>query len=271
MYKIRKISADFIYSSAGVFIYNAVLQFFLYPELNRHFGSFEYGNILFYISLMTIFSNSFGVAADNVRLTMRNDVEFKNGDFNLTLAIFAVITLMVVMPFTIGKFSCGNAILFAVLAAAVLVRYYSTVVYRMEINYRAYFLFYAFLAAGYAAGTWLLRFSNNWIISLLTGELFALAFVIFCGKTCERPLFKRKNFKIFFQNSFFLAGAELLHNLMINIDRVFLIFIIDPLANTRFYVASLIAKTPILLVQPMSNIILSYLTQKKQKLQLKYF
>lgn len=270
MCKSKKIFSDLIYSLAGILIFNGVLQLFLYPRLHQYFGNIEYGRILFLISLITVFANSFGTAVDNVRLTMRSEVNFEQGDYNLTLLIFSIITVISLILFS-WNFDRRLLISLISLAAIMLIRCYAVVIYRLEIDYRGYFFFFACLSAGYAAGGYFLRFFNNWSIAFILGEAAALGFAIFGKKLFIKPFFRCRNFKIFFKNSSYLSLSELLYNLMLNLDRLLLIFIIDPCANTQFYVASLVAKTPVFLVQPVNNLILSYLTQKQQHLNLKNF
>lgn len=58
--KVKRVFADSIWSISGLLLMNIIAQFLVYPIWNQRLGNEQYGNVLYMISLMNIFSISIG-------------------------------------------------------------------------------------------------------------------------------------------------------------------------------------------------------------------
>lgn len=267
-----RVLRDFLLGSSGVLLMHLTLQLVLYPELNFRFGENGYGEILFLISVMSIFSVSFGTAVDNARLVLRHDAPPGNGDCNWILLLSGIIALAGGLPFAVGHLNETGVFSFALLALMMMLRYYSAVEYRMKIEYVRYFFFFAVLAAGYLLGAYLLRVGLNWCGAFLIGEIAALLFAFRFGTIYRPPFFRTtKYFRRMFRTSVLLSGAEFFYNVIQNLDRLLLIYLLNPAANTQYYVISLIGRSPALLVQPLNSICISYLSTPSRRLSSEKF
>lgn len=251
---------------------NGVLQVLVYPLLNRFMGSDQLGELLYLMGLVAILCPSVGQALNTSRLVVRRDYEVKNGDYNILLLLFGgvgtAVTLMV------GKNSMASvSVIFwtVLLLMTTIFRYYGDVEYRLNLNYRNYFNYYAVLTAGYVAGFGLYFLTKNWFLVFVTGEVAALVYLAATG-TVFHGFFRRSSwFGTAFQRGGFLVISYLITNLTLNIDRLVLEHLIGHLAVTQYYVTSLIGKTLVLLVAPVNTIIISYLTRKQERMGRKQF
>lgn len=267
----RRIASDFILSFTGVALMNAVLQLWFYPQMNRIYGPAMMGKILFLISVMSVFVIAFGTALDNSRLVTRFRFKTTNGDYNLLLILLSGISLAVCLPVTWYVFPSLPLWECALWVVLTLMRYYSAVEFRLRINCTGYFLYHALLAAGYGLGTWLMFHGFSWVFAFCLGEILALLYVILCGKIYRAPWGKSANFLQASRSVTLLSGAGLLSQGGQNLDRIILPTLIGALANTQFYVVSLLGKTLAMLVVPLNSVLISYLSKDAEKISRKTF
>lgn len=261
---VSRVAVDFIYSLTGFVVMNAVLQFALYPQLKSQLGADYFGQILYVISILSIFSISFGSAADNSRLILRKETPTSNGDYNLSILIFSVVSIGFSYPLLLWVTPEENMWLVELLLVLTLLRYYSGVQFRMNLDYRGYLFYYLSISTGYIVGLALFLLGANWIIAFLIGELFAFVYVLIFGEIYRGPYFVLSNFIRCFTSISQLSLANLLNNSVQNLDRVLLIFLIGAVANSQYYIVSLLGKTLALIIVPVNSIMIGYLTKGKQ-------
>ena len=139
-------------------------------------------------------------------------------------------------------------------------RYYGDVEYRLSLKYGSYFLYYLICSLGYAAGFLLYRFTGNWPVVFLTGEICAFCFILLKGTIYRDFLRRSLCFGNVVRSGGLLVLSYLVTNLTLNIDRLFLNARLGGEAVSIYYVVSLIGKTLVLFVAPVNTIIISYLT-----------
>ena len=88
---------DLSYNVLAVVIMNVVIQFAVYPYLNKMMGEEAFGTVLYLMSIVAIVSNSFGMALNNTRLVIKPKFESKNGDYNTLMLLFCVISSVVAL------------------------------------------------------------------------------------------------------------------------------------------------------------------------------
>ena len=80
-------------------------------------------------------------------------------------------------------------LLFALLSIGTMWRFYADVEFRLRLNYKRYFIYYAIISAGYATGAAVFHVTGRWEVSLLLRNILSgEAVTIFChaslpGKT----------------------------------------------------------------------------------------
>ena len=183
------------FTIGGALVLNGVLQLFIYPRLAYDVGAEANGTILSLMALVNILGPSIGQALNNSRLVLRRDMDVSNGDYNTVILLFsavgAVISLiymwLVLLPGAGGAAAsmAGGAIPVSILLILLIFmtdfRYYGDVEYRLSLKYGSYFLYYLICSLGYAAGFLLYRFTGNWPVVFLTGEICAFCFILLKG------------------------------------------------------------------------------------------
>jgi O-antigen/teichoic acid export membrane protein len=151
---------------------------------------------------------------------------------------------------------------FLALMAMTVLRYYSDVEFRLNVNYRGFLLFYVLISVGYVAGLLLYPITNSWIIAMLIGEAAAVLFVFFKGTLYEKPYFAKSDyFKDNMKSVIILSLTEFIAAVILNADRLMLQAIVGSVAVTIFYVATLVGKMISLVSLPLNGVIMGHLAK----------
>lgn len=271
-YQKKKIAGNTVYTVGAGLLMNGVLQVFVYPTLNRVMGSEILGNLLFIMGLAAIITPSVGQALNTSRLVVRRTEEVGNGDYNLLLLVYGSVGALIALG--IGRGSIGGAAGAAAAFALILLmvfRYYGDVEFRLNLNYRHYFIYYAVMTAGYLIGLGLYFLTDNWYLIFITGETLAISYLVLTGTIFRNFLKISGAFRIAARRGTFLMLSYIITNLTLNIDRLMLKMLVSDIAVTQYYAVSLIGKTMVLLVAPINTIIISYLTKRKENLDRKQY
>ena len=263
---------NLIYSIAGLVIFNGIIQFILYPFLNKRLGDNSFGVVLTLLSLIAIVSGSFGTAVNNSRMVYTSEKETKNGDYNVILLLFNIIGFVVITIFLIcyNQFSLVNVIFVNLLMFVTMFRYYADVEYRKNLNYFSFLIYYLFIGIGYCIGCLIYLLIPIWELAMIIGESLALGFVLIKGGIFKN-FFSCSNHKnSIWKLAISLSVGELISNLVLNADRILLYIFMDGTAVTTYYVASLVGKIVALVTIPLIGVIMGYLARYKGQLTKKF-
>ncbi len=269
----KKMLSDSVWSIAGLVLMNVMLQFAVYPFWERRAGEAALGNILYLISLMNIFSVSMGVSVSYARIKKSSVDTPHNTPYLVILGISTLVAAAVgvaVSLFGGVEMTTLETVIFVAVVCATMWRYYADVEYKLSLKYKGYFIYYLCISIGYAIGIALFYVTGLWPLTLLMGELFGLAFAAVRGRVLrfDGPA-DTVELKGVFSLVMILLGSEMLSTLIFNADRILLKTVIDEVAVTEFYLASLLGKTISLLTAPLTGVIVGYLSKYKGDLTLK--
>ena len=270
---LKNITGDLLYSIAAMSVLNGVLQLVIYPFMNRYMGASNAGNAISLMSIVAIVGASFGSSANHSRMIRRIHYDVSNGDFNIFLLISAIIAAGVsVVTAIVFSSSIGFCILFWILLLVSIARYYGDVEFRMNLNYKGYFLYYSLIALGYILGIGLYLLTRNWITIIATGEIAALIYVYFKG-AIFRPIdiSRSEHFSENMKSMMTLTGSNLLTTFASNVDKILILALIGSLEVTVFHAASIMGKIISLFTVPMNSVLISYITKYKGELKRKHF
>ncbi len=266
----KKILSDSVWSVAGLVLMNITLQFAVYPFWERQAGEAALGNILYLISLMNVFSVSLGVSVNYARMKKSAVGDTANTPYlsALACASAAAFAAAFAIAYLGGvDMTFGETLLFGTLMCATMWRYYADVEYKLYLNYRSFFLYYLFISIGYAIGIALYFLTELWQLTLLSGELFGLLFVLLRGRVLrpDTPVTASDMGEVA-RLVLVLFGAEAISTLIFNADRIMLKAVLGEVAVTEYYLASLLGKTVALLTVPLSGVVIGYLSKYKGEL-----
>ncbi len=270
--KIKKITGDLLYSITAVGLMNAVLQFIVYPAINYRIGAALFGEMLFYLGIVNILSPSFGIAVNNTRLLTRDRDMTKNRDYLYIITIFSGISLIV--GIIVSRYK-GNTvlgmILFIYIVIVTILRNYSSVEFRLELNYKKQFFFYFILSIGYITGLIFFWITKRWEAVYIIGETAAVLLVVISGKIYRDLQEYSERKYIILKNTSTLALNYLITNLMLNLDRIVLLNLVNSEAVSQYYVLSLMGKTIAIISGPLNGILIGYLTKGNERIDKKSY
>ena len=263
----KGIAVNTLYTMGGLLWMNAVLQIVVTPLLNRLMGAEQLGNLLYITGLVAIICPSVGQALNTSRLVVRRDCEVTNGDYDWLLLIFGAIGSFVALVMSRNSITnMAMAVGVFIMFMLTVFRYYGDVEYRLNLNYRRYFIYYLLIGIGYLAGFGIYYVTGQWVWIYLIGEGAALIFVGITGKVFYNFWNRSRFFSAALSRGFFLMLSYLVTNTTLNIDRLVIRQVLGNEQVTWYYVTSLIGKTLVLLIAPINTIVISYLTKRKERL-----
>lgn len=246
-----------------------LLQLFIYPIVARDLGDQNYGVFITLVSLFTLFSQPFGSSLNNTRLLKDRIYKEKGyvGDFNVILfgSIFInIVVLAITLFFYIDNYNLKDIILIIFISISALMRLYLVVAFRIELNYIYIFLNNLYLVIGYFVGFVIFLFDGSWHFIFIFGYLFSLLFTI------KNSSLLRERFKItpFFKSTlyqnFILFTSSLLQTSLSYADKLILFPLLGAKAVAIYYSATIVGKILSMGINPVSNVILSYLAKEKE-------
>lgn len=261
--KKKQILKDFIINIIAAVIPIALLQVVIFPQLAEIKGDEIYGFIVTIISIMTLFSDSYGNVLNNVRLLQ--DEEYKEkGDFNFILLI-GVIFNIVVVYIGYNYYGLRNEGIVGILVASVLilVRAYYIVGFRLVLSYKNILINNIFLAIGYLLGFEVFLKFGNWTVIYSCGNVVSLVHLFFSSQLMRESLRRTPLFKKTFKKFLILYIAFFLKTFITYADKLLIFPILGAEAVAYYYAASVMGKMMSMAISPISSVILSYVVKAK--------
>ena len=255
-----------VLSVIGIGVYNAVIQFLAYPVISRRIGADAFGNVLTLLSVMSVAAVAVGAGVSYARMANVPRFETENGDYNRCLlpGTAAVALCGVVALAYFGASHPASWALYPLLCVVSTLRYYGSVAYRLEVNYRKNFVFFILLSVGYALGLLLFLAVGIWEIAVLFGELLAVAYVVLSSPVLRRPFLKTSpNARKVRASCAALIPSQLFMNLTMHADRLLIGALLDGTQVTIFYIASLLGKAVAMLTEPIAGVAIGFLARSK--------
>ena len=144
----KKMLADSAYSVSGLVFMNAVLQLAVYPIWERRLGAETLGDILYLISLMSVFAVSMGVSVGYARMRKSVSAKTRNTPYMVILACASLVALDVAFLVSMlggVELDLAETFLLGLLMCATMWRYYADVEYKLYLNYKRFFILLDFL------------------------------------------------------------------------------------------------------------------------------
>ncbi len=255
-----------VLSVVALGIYNCVLQFLVYPTFNRVLGADGFGDVLTLLSIQTVLALSAGAGINYARMTNVPRFQAQNGDYNRPLALCgAAVALCSAAAAVYFGYGVAAAFLYALLGVFTMLRYYASVAFRLEVNYRRNFLFYLLIALGYAAGTGLFMYTKRWETVQLPGELLAVVYVLLCSGVLRPPLWRKSaRHREAVRSCCALIPAQFFTNLTMHADRLLIGTMLGGADVSLYYTASLLGKAMAMLTEPIAGVAIGFLARSKR-------
>ncbi|WP_270272378.1 lipopolysaccharide biosynthesis protein [Enterococcus gallinarum] len=255
----KKIFFDFGLNIFAMIISTVLSQLIVYPLISQNYGSSNFGNILTLIAIVNITSVVIGGSLNNIRLIDSGNQRRQHyNSFFLCVTTTGIITdVMLVKAFGF-RMSVLEFTMYSALILLTSFRSYATVFFRLDLNYSKIFIHSVITSIGYLLGIVIFK-QSSWIGIFLIGELLSLTYLLFNTKVVDEGLtFSMKKQSII--NYFQLLSSNLVSNGLLYFDRLFLQLLLGGTEVSIFYAASLFGKLAGTALQPISGVLLSYLS-----------
>lgn len=258
---IKMLNKETLYTFGGIFVFNATLQLIIYPLLNAYFKEDEFGIFIYFIGIISILAPAIGLSTNNTRIVLNSRKEQTNGDYIHVLIIGILCSLIIISYFALREDIEFVSVIYIEIAIFIsILRYYSDVHYRQNMDYKRYFIYYCLLSFGYILGYFIAIHIDNIFIVPVIGESIAVFWVIINTDLYHSPLKCSPLKYLVNKECFYLMGSYLLSYSMMNLDRLVLKNMIGNEAVSRYYVLSLIGKSVAMIIAPVSTILIGKLS-----------
>lgn len=272
MQKHLDVAKNLIFAVFASALPNFAQQFLLYPAFTRTLGDERTGQVLFFITLANTCAMAFGGACNSTYLLSRKKYAAVSGDFFCCLLLLSggavVVCAILSRSYVTGPLEMVLVIALIFLA---IFRDYSFVDFQLRKDYSHYFLFSLIISVGYIVFIPLFDLTGIWALAMLPAICMGLLYVWRKGQIYRDPFTRSRHFPDVVKDTSTLSGSYLLKYGAQNADRILLLPLVDGQAVTYYYIASLLSKTMSMLTGPINNLIISYLSQKKEPLSRKTF
>lgn len=269
--KIKKFSADFLYTFSAQVVLNGIQHLFIFPWLNKISGPEVVGKILASLSIIYIFATTYGSSMNNIRLVEEPKKIGSNGDYHFIIVLgLIIISIISISAKYFGFDPKVNLFWFILLGFVTMIRNFGMVEFRLKLRFEQYFLYYTFVSIGYALGIVLYRRTNNWTHIFLTGEIFAIIMLIY-GRFIFSPAPFSNKFLFLIKSVVLLYLSEIMIQLVISGDRLILNYFLGDKAVTIYSSLALPVKIVNMIIIPLGTILITYLSTNKIPITKKWF
>jgi len=266
--KSKRIMVDMLINLVGTGFPLVVLQLIIYPIVAQKISVDAYGQMQSAMSLVYLVGGTLGGALSTTRLIRAADYRENDvcGDYPFLLwgsAALAVILVPIIARCVLGIHTVTAILLTTVIAVLNLLLNYVEVGFRLSLDYRGIFINKILTCAGYLLGFGLFWYTLKWEFVFVGSYLAPLLHCV-CKTNLIRERFVttklfRRTCKAFSD----LNISTLLNKVLTYFDKLVLYPLLGGEAVAVYFAANIFGKLVIQVLEPITNVILSYLSREK--------
>ena len=267
--KTKQIVFDMFINLLGTGISLVILQLFIYPIAAQNIDADSYGEMQSVMSLVYLVGGTLGGALSTTRLVREYEYQEKkiSADFNL-LFIFCFFIIILFLPFflylyleNVEPFSIFLIIVIALLNYAV---NYFNVGLRLNLDYKAIFIDKILASIGYGIGFVLFYYTLTWQYIFICSGLIEIGYLLVKTNLAAEP-YKKSILCVSTAKSFGnLSIANLLTKALTYFDKLILYPLLGGEEVSIYFAANVFGKLMLQTMEPVTNVLLSYLSRKKR-------
>lgn len=267
--RYKNFLSDVVLNMIGFGIYIVSQQILLLPLLAKMVNDDIYSGFVLYISILNVVCNVTGGELGNVRLVRDSDYREKSliGDFTKILVAISPIIAIIVMPIFIFymKYSVMGAMLLTVTILMTNVRLYSTCYYRLEKQYSKVIIQNIFYLVGIIISLTIFYFYRNIYLLLFIPEFISIFYALKNSDLLKMKMQKTIELVNTIKKFVKLGVVSLLTNLMDYFDKFLIYPMFGPTSVAVYYAVNSMSKIANLITNPMSGVILSWVSNMNTK------
>lgn len=259
---------DYLYNILASMLLTIALQLFVYPTIAIQETTARYGEILIIMAIVNIIIVSLGNTLNNIRLIVNADYEAEKikGDFKVLLGVAVVCSFAVsIVASTYVDISMSDSLIIALITALGSVKAYVCVEYRLKIDFVKVFrlnavtsIIYLIATYGYSA-----KFMN-WIYIFLLTEICSTIYLYYTlSFILQEPAKITYLFVSTLKKYILLTLIGLVANTIVYLDRILIFPMLGAEVVAIYFCASFLGKSLGIIVVPISGVLLSYYSLKK--------
>ena len=266
--KYKFFISDMFLNMVGFGIYIISQQILLLPILAKIVDDRIYSSFVLYLSILNVVCNVTGGELGNTRLVKDYDYKEKNimGDFSrILLGLSGIIALLVFPILLYLDYSPVGSIVLVLTILLANVRLYSLCYYRLQKKYIRVIAQNALYLVGIVISLIIFYFSKNIYYLLIIPEIFCTIYASINSDLFKMKLKKTMEIKRTLRKFSELGAISFLTNMMDYFDK----FIIYPMFGATsvavYYAVNSMSKITCLISNPMSSVILSWVSNTDGK------
>lgn len=267
--KTKQIAFDMFINLLGTGISLVILQLLIYPSVAQNIDAGSYGEMQSVMSLVYLVGGTLGGALSTTRLICEYEYREKkiSADFNL-LSIFCVFLIILFLPFFLYLY-LDNVELFSIFLITVvaLLNYganYFNVGLRLNLDYKGIFIDKILACIGYGIGFMAFYYTLIWQYIFICSGLIEMGYLLVKTKLAMEPYKKSFLFVSTAKSFGNLSIANLLTKALTYFDKLMLYPLLGGEAVSIYFAANVFGKLMLQTMEPVTNVILSYLSRKKR-------
>ena len=272
--KYKFLFSDMILNMVGFGIYVVSQKIILLPIIAKQVNDNVYTSLTLFMSILNIFCNVTGGELGNVRLIKNNDYKDKKviGDFSRILLILSLLIIVIGSPILIFlKYEYKYILFFILTILMANIRLYATNFYRLEKKFLKVIIKNLIYLIGIILGLFLFNYIHEIYIVLFIPELISIIYALFNCDLIKMGLNKTTEIKSTIKKYIGLGTISLLNNIMNYCDSILIYPILGAQQVAVYYAVNSVSNITSLLTNPMSSVILSWISNAKDEKKNKIF
>lgn len=262
--KYKVFLSDMFLNMVGFGIYIIAQQILLLPILAKIVNDEIYSSIVLYISILNVICNVTGGELGNVRLVRDSVYKEKklNGDFSRILSIISPIIAIILFPILLYlKYSILGSVLLIITILMANIRLYSTSFYRLEQKYNKVIWQNICYLIGIIISLGIFYFYKNIYLLLLIPETISVIYALKNSDLLKMKMKKTSEIVETIKKFWKLGLVSFLTNMMNYFDKFLIYPMFGATSIAVYYAVNSMAKITSLITNPMSSVILSWVSK----------
>ena len=272
--KYKFLFSDMILNMVGFGIYVVSQKIILLPIIAKQVNDNVYTSLTLFMSILNIFCNVTGGELGNVRLIKNNDYKDKKviGDFSRILLVLSLLIIVIGSPILIClKYEYKYILFFILTILMANIRLYATNFYRLEKKFLKVIIQNLIYLIGIILGLFVFNYIHEIYIVLFIPELISIIYALFNCDLIKMGLNKTTEIKSTIKKYIGLGTISLLNNIMNYCDSILIYPILGAQQVAVYYAVNSVSNLTSLLTNPMSSVILSWISNVKDEKKNKIF
>jgi len=272
--KYKFLFSDMILNMVGFGIYVVSQKIILLPIIAKQVNDNVYTSLTLFMSILNIFCNVTGGELGNVRLIKNNDYKDKKviGDFSRILLVLSLLIIVIGSPILIClKYEYKYILFFILTILMANIRLYATNFYRLEKKFLKVIIQNLIYLIGIILGLFVFNYIHEIYIVLFIPELISIIYALFNCDLIKMGLNKTTEIKSTIKKYIGLGTISLLNNIMNYCDSILIYPILGAQQVAVYYAVNSVSNITSLLTNPMSSVILSWISNVKDEKKNKIF